>query len=91
MPISTAQYSLDTTTPTLICSADTQPAKVTVHNLESGVGKMVYLGNSGVTQSNSLEVNPQVFFQFVLDPGDALYAVANSVGNKVGVLIQKQD
>jgi hypothetical protein len=91
MAISTAQYILDNVVATEICGPDIQMQRVTVHNLETGTGKMVYIGNSGVTTTNSLEMNPQVFFQFVIDPGDSLYAVSNTAGHKVGVLRQKQD
>jgi hypothetical protein len=91
MAITTAQYTLDTTVAVQICAPDYQPQRVTVHNLETGTGKMIYIGNSGVTTTNSLEMNPQVFFQFVLDPGDSLWAVSNTAGHKVGVLRQKQD
>jgi hypothetical protein len=91
MAISTAQYTLDTTIATEVCAPDIQMQRVTVHNLETGTGKMIYIGNSQVSTTNSLEMNPQVFFQFVLDPGDSLYAVSNTAGHRIGVLRQKQD
>jgi len=91
MPITTAQIQLNTTTAVRICGPDQQPLKVTLHNLDSGTGKMIYIGNAGVTQTNSLEMSPQVFFQFILDPGDDLWAVANDNNAKIGVFVQRQD
>ena len=91
MAITTAQYTLDTTVATQICAPDSQNQRVTVHNLESGTGKKIYVGAADVSSSNALEMNPLVFFQFTLDPGDSLWAVGSSAGVKVGVLRQKQD
>lgn len=78
------------TTAVLLAAPDFQPQRVTLHNLESGTNKEVYLGNASVTVLGSVELNPDVFITLTLDPGDALYGICAG-STTIGVMIQKQD
>ena len=77
-------------TAVLLAGPDIQPQRVTLHNLESGTNKEVYVGNASVTVMGSVELNPDVFITLTLDPGDSLYAICAG-STTVGVMIQKQD
>lgn len=77
-------------TAVLLAAPDNQPQRVTLHNLESGTNKEVYLGNASVTVMGSVELNPEVFVTLTIDPGDALYGICAGT-TTVGVMIQKQD
>lgn len=89
MPITQAAIAVNGT-PVLLVAPTYQPQRVLIHNLESGTNKEVYLGNENVTVLGSVELNPDVFFEITLDPGDALYGICAG-STTVGVMIQKQD
>lgn len=89
MAITQSAISVSTTA-VLLAGPDFQPQRVTLHNLDSGTNKQVYLGNASVTIAGSVELNPDVFITLTLDPGDALYGICPGTTN-VGVMIQKQD
>lgn len=89
MAITQSQITV-TTSVTLLVGPDYQPQRVTLHNVDNGTNKQVYLGNASVSTSNSMHINTSERIALTLDPGDALYGISLSSA-VVGVLIQKQD
>jgi len=90
MPITQTAYSIGTAV-TQIVAPDIMPVRATIHNLESVAGRVIWIGGSALVQGQSVEINPAVFLQITLDPGDALFACTTSGTYGLGVMIQKQD
>jgi hypothetical protein len=88
--ITQSSFSIGTAV-TQIVAPDVQPVRATLHNLESVTGRQIWIGGPGLVQGQSVEINPSVFLQITLDPGDSLYACTTSGTYGLGVMIQKQD
>jgi len=88
--ITQSSFSIGTAV-TQVVNPDTQPVRATLHNLESVTGRQIWIGGPGLVQGQSVEINPAVFLQITLDPGDSLYACTTSGTYSLGVMIQKQD
>lgn len=90
MPITQTAYSVGTAVVQVV-APDTQPQYVTLHNLESQIGRTIFIGNSQLVAGQSVEISPAVFLQMTLGPGDNLCAVTDGGTYQLGVMIQKQD
>ena len=85
MTMTTAQISV-TTAATLLCAANAQSQRVTVHNNESS--QQVFIGASDVTTSTGIHLDGKEERQITLNPGEGLWGVSANT-NSVGVMIQK--
>ena len=85
MTLTTAQISV-TTAATLLCAANAQSQRVTVHNNESS--QQVFIGASDVTTSTGIHLDGKEERQITLNPGEGLWGVSANT-NSVGVMIQK--
>lgn len=90
MSISQSAYTVGTALVQVV-APDIQPVRATLHNLEKVDGRLIYIGNSSLVATESVELSPNVFLQITLDPGDALYARTETGDWQLGVMIQKQD
>ena len=87
MTLTTAQISV-TTAATLLCAANAQSQRVTVHNNENS--QQVFIGASDVTTSTGVHLDGKEERQITLNPGESLYGIAGG-SYVVSVMIQKQD
>jgi hypothetical protein len=83
--MTTAQISV-TTAATLICAANAQSQRVTIHNNETS--QQIFLGDSGVTISTGIHLDGKEERQIILNPGEGLWGVSANT-NSVSVMIQK--
>lgn len=90
MTLSQAQFTLGMVAE-LVCPADRNPQRVSIHNQESGTSKLIYLGNKDVTLADGVHMDAGQFVYLTLNRGEALYAFSNHAGYKLGVLRQKAD
>jgi len=86
MPITNAQITLSNTTPTLISGLDNMPRQVILHNMTKSSNEYVHYGNAEMTLLNSPHIDPGETLTIELGPGDALFAMSDPDGLKVGVL-----
>ena len=90
MAIYTAQHTLGTA-PVRIVPPSTQPQEVHIHNMTKSSNEYIFLGNSDVSDTNSIHIDPGESLALTLGPGDDLWAVSDPDGLEVGVLVVKQD
>ena len=62
------------------------PHQVTLHNMTKSSNEYVHIGGPGVTDANSIHIDPGETLTITLGPGDELYAVSDPDGLVVGVL-----
>ena len=86
MPVTSEHFTLSTVTATQIVRQHTEPQQVTVHNAENAENTEVYVGNSSVSVSNGIHVHSGENLQFVLPPGDGLWAIADADSPVVQVM-----
>ena len=86
MPIVSAVFTLSDTTATKIVQPSTMPHHVTLHNMTKSSHQYVHIGDPGVTDANSIHIDPGETLNLTLGPGDELYAVSDPGGLVVGVL-----
>ena len=86
MPIVSAVFTLSDTTATRIVQADVMPHQVTLHNMTKSNNQYVHIGGPGVTDANSIHIDPGETLTITLGPLDELYAVSDPDGLVVGVL-----
>ena len=85
MTVTTAQISV-TTAATLLCAANAQSQRVTVHNNENS--QQVFIGASDVTTSTGVHLDGKEERQITLNPGEGLWGISANTGS-VSVMIQK--
>ena len=85
MTMTTAQISV-TTAATLLCAANAQSQRVTVHNNESS--QQVFIGASDVTTSTGVHLDGKEERQITLNPGEGLWGISANT-NSVSVMIQR--
>ena len=85
MPIHTSQHTLGTATPVLIAGAHYMAQDVTIHNMTKSSNEYVYVGGPNVSIANGVHIDPGGTLQLKVQAGDALYAVSDPGGLKVGV------
>ena len=86
MPIVSAVFTLSNGTATKIVEPATMPHHVTLHNMTKSSNQYVHIGGPGVTDANSIHIDPGETLNLTLGPGDELYAVSDPDGLVVGVL-----
>ena len=90
MPISTAHYSIGTAR-SLIVEPQPMSQHVCIHNHEHASNSTVYIGASDVTVGNGIHAQATLTSQVIIGPGDALYAIADTEGCELHVMVIKQD
>lgn len=91
MPIVTGQYTLQTGVAQKVVAAENQYQTVLIHNGEHASSRIIYLGNSDVTVSTGMHLDPDTTITLPLDPGSELWAVANYNNVDLTKLAIKQD
>ena len=91
MPIHTQHFTLSNVTATKVCSADSQPQQIWVHNSEHSHSDQVFIGNATVTTANGLHIHSDETLQIELDPGSELWAISDTNGSLFQVMCIKQD
>ena len=86
MPLVNRAVTLSNTTPTEIAEAHNMPHDVHLHNMSKSSNNFVHLGNADMTLTNSVHIDPGESITLRLHPTDALFAMSNPDGVKVGVL-----
>lgn len=90
MAIYTAQHTLGTA-PVRIVPPSTQPQEVHIHNMTKSSNEYIFLGNSNVSSTNSIHIDPGETIQIVLQPSQDLWGVSDPSGLIAGVLAVRKD
>ena len=90
MPITTAHYSVGLTRVQIV-APDIQPQHVCIHNHEHSSSGEVFIGGSDVTIANGIHAQATLTSQMTIEPGDSLWAVADTAEQELHILISKQD
>jgi hypothetical protein len=85
MAITSGHVSVGTS-PTIIDGISTNPSRLHVHNADNADD--LYLGNGSVTTSTGLQLTKLDSIELIMNPGEALYAVAVASGHQVSWLRQ---
>lgn len=85
MPIFTDQITLGTAAELIVPNAN-MAQQVTLHNMSKAALHYVYVGNSNVSASNSIHIDPGQNLALTLQPGDELYGLSDPGGVDVGVI-----
>jgi hypothetical protein len=64
---------------------------VCIHNHEHAANSEIYIGNSGVTTSTGIHAVATQTSMISIGPGDDLWAVSDTNGVEIQVLVVKQD
>ena len=92
MPIVSAVFTLSNGTATKIVEPATMPHHVTLHNMTKSSNEYVHIGGPGVTDANSIHIDPGETVNFTIRPLDEVWAISNPDGLVLGVFsIQKRD
>jgi len=86
MPIINSNVTLSNTTPTLVVEAHQNEQEVHLHNLTKSSNEYIHLGNSEMTLTNSIHIDPGETVRYNIPPGDELYAMSDPDGLELGVL-----
>ena len=78
--ISSGQTTVGTAIPTPIDGASVNPIRLTIHNNDNT--KVLYVGGSNVSTTNGLALLKEESYQFIINPGEMLYAISSD-GNHV--------
>ena len=89
MGLTTAQFTLNPTTPTKIIGKDTNPQRCIVHCHEHGNNPQIFVGNQTVTATTGLHIPNGLNIEIILNPNDELYAIASGDSPVVHVLVQE--
>jgi hypothetical protein len=84
--IVTGKFTLSNVTATRIVEASTNPQEAHIHNMSKSSNNFIYIGNSSVSTTNSLHIDPAESKIIRLAPADDLWAVSDPNGIQVGVL-----
>jgi hypothetical protein len=91
MPISTAQFILTENSPLQIVRPDRMNQHVCIHNHEHSSNSEIYIGNSTVTTTTGIHSVATQTSLLTIGPGDDLWAVSDTSGVEIQVLVVKQD
>jgi len=86
MPIFNDNITLSNTTATLVVPAVRMEQEVHLHNMTKSSNEYIHLGNSSMTLSNSIHIDPGETVVYNIVPGDELYAMSDPNGLEIGVL-----
>ena len=90
MAIYAALHTLSAT-PQVVVPPSTQPQEVHLHNQTKSSNEYIHIGNSDVSVSNSMHMDPAESLTINLMPSQALYAISDPVGLQLGVLAVRKD
>ena len=85
--ISSGQVTIGTA-PTLIDGLEVNPFRLHIHNQDNT--DAVYLGASNVTTSTGLKLVKEDSIELIINPLEALYAVASKSGHIISYLKQTE-
>lgn len=91
MPVMTAQYTLQTGVAQKVVAAESQYQTVLIHNGDHASSRTLYLGNSSVTSTTGMHLDPDTTITLPLDPGSELWAVSAHDNIVLTKLAIKQD
>jgi uncharacterized cupredoxin-like copper-binding protein len=91
MAIYSAQHTLSETVATLVVPPSTQPQEVHLHNMTKSSNEYIHLGNSEITLTNSMHIDPGESVEITLMSGQELYALSDPAGLTLGVLAVRHD
>jgi uncharacterized cupredoxin-like copper-binding protein len=91
MAIYSAQHTLSETVPKLVVPASTQPQEVHLHNMTKSSNEYIHLGNSNITLTNSIHIDPGESIELTLMSSQELYALSDPDGLVLGVLAVRHD
>jgi hypothetical protein len=78
MPLQTAQYTVGTAA-IKVLSAQSNPTQVILHNANKSTNNYIWFGgSSAVTTSTGIHLDNGEDYQFVLQPGNELWAISDS-------------
>ncbi len=80
-----------TTSAQLVAQASVNPQYVTLHNMSKAGNDYIHYGSANAGTANSPHLDPGDSLQLQLLPGEALFALSDPTGVKLGVLIQRYD
>jgi len=90
MPIFTNNVTLGTAAVEVV-SPEILGQEVHLHNMTKSSNEYIYLGgDSAITTSNTLHIDPGESITIKLGPGDPLYAFSDPDGLDLGILVVKQ-
>lgn len=90
MPIINSQFTVGTAAVQIV-APDVMSQHVCIHNHEHSSNNELFIGNADVTINNGIHAQPTLTSMITIGPGDDLWAVAESDGNQLHVLVVKQD
>ena len=90
MAIYSAQHTLGTAA-TRVVPPSTQPQEVHLHNMSKSSNNYIHLGNSDISLTNSIHIDPGESIEITLMSGQELYAISDPAGLVLGVLAVRHD
>lgn len=79
-------YTLGTATPVEIVPPSNVSQHVTIHNQEKQGGRFIFIGGSaGITAANAAHLDNAETRQFILPPGDVMFALGSGNDFAIGV------
>lgn len=75
------------TTPVKIAPSWSGPQHICIHNHEHSSNANLYIGGADVTVNNGIHAQPTLTSQIVLPPGNELWAVSDTAGQELQILI----
>jgi uncharacterized cupredoxin-like copper-binding protein len=90
MAIYSAQHTLGTAA-MLVVPASTQPQEVHLHNMTKSSNQYIHLGNSDITLTNSIHLDPGESIELTLMSSQELYGISDPAGLILGVLAVRHD
>jgi hypothetical protein len=86
--LQTAQYTIGTAA-VKILEAKANPTQVILHNADKSSNEYIWFGGSAdVTITNGIHLDNGEDYQFVLQPGNQLWAISNDAGHSLHVAWQ---
>jgi hypothetical protein len=89
--ITSAVYTLSDTTAAQVASPSNMPQEVHLHNMSKSSNQYVFIGNSDVSTTNAIHLDPGESKVLQLKPLHELWAVSDPTGLVLGVLQIRQD
>jgi hypothetical protein len=90
MAIYSAQHTLGTAAARVV-PPSTQPQEVHLHNMTKSSNNYIHLGNSDISLTNSIHIDPGESVEITLMSGQELYAISDPAGLVLGVLAVRHD
>jgi len=86
MPIHNSLITLSDTTATLVVPAENMEQEVHLHNMTKSSNEYIFLGNSDMSLTNTIHIDPGETVRYNITPGDELYAMSDPDGLELGIL-----